>query len=489
MKMQRPSSCLLVLSIFMILVQSSIQLQSSQAWSLLRIQRLLNYPSFLSSWNDSTDFCSSDPNPFVTVVCYEENISQLQIAGNYSSPPLSRSFSIYSFFTTLARFPNLKVLSLTNLGLWGPLPNKISRLSSLEILNMSSNFFYGPIPQGASYLRSLQTLILDHNMFAGQVPDWLSSLSLLAVVSLRNNTLNGPLPDSLKSLESLRVLDLSLNSLSGPLPDLSGLTNLQVLDLEGNYLGPQFPSLGKKVVTLVLRKNRFSGGLPSDLSSYYALKKLDVSLNRFVGPFIPALLSLPSIQYLDIAGNRFTGMLFQNMSCNDGLEYVGLSSNLLSGDLPTCLIANSKNRVVLYSANCFASKDRSQHPNSFCQNQALAVGILPRNQKKASSHKTIIAISLVAVVVIATLLVGFLFFFVLRRVNTRRAVKKPPRRLIEHASNGYPSKMLADASKLSPSVHACIKKYIYIFGMLHKFHVFHVYCGCKLSVDFSIMIT
>ena len=452
--MQSPSFCLFILSIFIILVPYSTQLQSSQTWSLLRIQRLLNYPSFLSSWNNSTDFCFSDPNPFVTVVCYEESITQLQITGNYSPPSLPRSFSIDSFFTTLARFPNLKVLSLTNLGLWGPLPSKISRLSSLEIVNMSSNFFYGPIPQEVSNLRSLQTLILDNNMFAGQVPDWLSSLSLLAVVSLKNNTLNGTLPDSLKSLKSLRVLDLSLNSLSGPLPDLSGLTNLQVLDVEGKYLGPQFPSLGKKVVTLVLRKNRFTGGLPLDLSSYYVLKKLDVSFNRFVGPFMPALLSLPSIQYLDFAGNRFTGMLFQNMSCNDRLEYVDLSSNLLSGNLPTCLTSNSKNRVVLFSANCLASKDQSQYPNSFCQNQALAVGILPHKEKIASVHKAIIAISVVAVVVVATLLVGFLFFFMLRRSTTRRAVKKPPKRLIEHASNGYPSKMLADASKLC--LHTCM---------------------------------
>ncbi|XP_020256024.1 probable inactive leucine-rich repeat receptor-like protein kinase At3g03770 isoform X1 [Asparagus officinalis] len=451
--MRSPCSCFLILCLLMILAPYTTQLQSSQAWSLLRIQRLLNYPSFLSSWNKSPDFCISEPNPFVTIVCYDDSITQLQISGNSTPPPLPQSFSIDSFFTTLTRLPNLKVLSLTNLGLWGALPSKISRLSSLEIVNMSSNFLYGPIPHEVSNLKSLQTLILDHNMFAGRVPDWLGGLSLLAVVSMKNNTLNGSLPDSLKNLESLRVLDLSLNNFSGPLPDLSGLTNLQVLDLEGNYLGPQFPMLGKKVVILDLRRNRFTGGLPSDLSSYYHLKKFDVSLNSFVGPFMPALLSLPLIRYLDIAGNRFTGMLFQNMSCNEQLEYVDLSANLLTGNLPTCLISDPKSKVVSYSANCLASNDRSQHPNSFCQTQALAVGILPDKQKKASSHKVIIAISVVAAVVVASSLVALLFFFVFRRSSARRAATtKPPRRLIEHASNGYPSKMLADARYISQTM-------------------------------------
>lgn len=317
---------------------------------------------------------------------------------------------------------------------------------------MSSNFLYGIIPREVSHLKSLQTLILDHNMFGGRFPDWVSSLSLLAVVSLKNNTLDGPLPDSIKSLESLRVLDLSLNSLSGQLPDLGGLTNLQVLNLEGNYFGPEFPSLGKKVVTLVLRNNRFTGGLPSDLSSHYMLQRLDISFNRFVGPFMPSLFSLPSIRYLDIAGNRLTGMLFQNMSCNDGLAYVDLSSNLLTGSLPACLISNLKNRVVLYSANCLASEDKSQHPNSFCLNQAFAVGILPHKQKKVAVHKTAVAISVAASVVGVILLAGLLMVFFMRRANARKAMKRPPRRLIEHASNGYPSKLLADARYISQAM-------------------------------------
>lgn len=250
------------------------------------------------------------------------------------------------------------------------------------------------------------------------------------------------------------MLALSSNSLSGELPDLSTLSNLQVLDLEDNYLGPQFPRLARKVVTLVLRKNRFTGGLPADVSSYYLLQQLDVSSNRFVGPFPPSLLSLPSIRLLNIAGNRFTGKLFQSMSCNDELEFVDLSSNLLSGNLPTCLMSNSKHRlVVLYWANCLAAQDRSQHPSSTCQNQALAVGILPHKQNEASSaSKAAVVISVVGGVVGAAMLLAFLIFLALRRASLKKAMRRPPRRLIEHASSGYPSKLLADARYISQTI-------------------------------------
>nr|XP_010910488.1 probable inactive leucine-rich repeat receptor-like protein kinase At3g03770 [Elaeis guineensis] len=450
------SAAILSLVLVILIPCMGSQLQSSQAWSLLRIQRLLNYPPALSGWNTSMDLCYAEPNPSVTVVCYEDSITQLHITGgndSFLAPPLSRSFSIDSLFTTLTRLPNLKVLSLTSLGLWGPFPPKIARLSYLEIVNLSSNFLYGAIPERISDLRNLQTLILDRNMFSGRIPDSLGALSLLAVLSARNNSLSGPLPDSLASLESLRVLALSSNSLSGQVPDLRGLANLQVLDLESNYLGPQFPRVARKVVTLVLRKNRFTGGLSADvISSCYLLQRLDISSNRFVGPFPPSLLSLPSLRYLDVAGNRFTGKLFSNMSCNDELEFVDLSSNLLSGNLPTCLVSNSNPRVVLYSSNCLAAQDRTQHPLSVCQTQALAVGILPRKQSKASASKALVVIGIVGAVAGGALLLGFLIFFALRRASLKKAMKRPPRRLIEHASSGYPSKLLADARYISQAM-------------------------------------
>ncbi|KAH9784611.1 putative inactive leucine-rich repeat receptor-like protein kinase [Citrus sinensis] len=433
-------------------VNHSEQLQSSQAQTLLRIQGLLNNPTVLSSWNITTEFCNTEPTSSLTVVCYEESITQLHIVGNKRAPTLPLSFSMDSFVTTLVKLPDLKVLRLVSLGLWGPLSGKISRLSSLEILNMSSNFLNGSVPQELSILTSLQTLILDENMLAGRVPDWLGSLPILAVLSLRNNMFNGTLPDSFSYLENLRVLALSNNHFYGEVPDFSGLTYLQVLDLENNALGPQFPKVGKKLVTMILSKNKFRSAIPAEVSSYYQLQRLDLSSNRFVGPFPQALLSLPSITYLNIADNKLTGKLFDDLSCNPELGFVDLSSNLLTGQLPDCLLAGSKNRVVLYARNCLAAGNENQHPLSFCQNEALAVGILPLQKKQKQVSKAVLALSIIGGIIggISLFVIAFLL---VRRTKSKQTMKKTPTRVIqENASTGYTSKFLSDARYISQTM-------------------------------------
>ncbi|KAF9661222.1 hypothetical protein SADUNF_Sadunf19G0045800 [Salix dunnii] len=440
-------SAILLCVVLELLISGSEQLQSSQGETLLRIQRLLNFPSALSSWNSTTDFCNTEPNASVTVVCYENSITQMHIIGNRGTPLLPRNFSIDSFVTTLVGLPNLKVLTLVSLGLWGPLPGKIARLSSMEILNVSSNFLYDAVPQEISSLASLQSLVLDDNMFAGEVPYWIGSLPVLSVLSLKKNMLNGSLPDSLSNLDNLRVLALSNNYFRGEVPDLSSLTNLQVLDLEDNAFGPQFPQLGNKLISLVLSKNKFRDGLPAEVTSYYQLQRLDLSNNKFVGPFPQSLLSLPSVTYLNVADNKFTGMLFENQSCSADLEFVDLSSNLMTGQLPNCLLRDSKKKV-LYAANCLATDDENQHPISFCRNEALAVGILPQRKKRKASKETI-TFGVIGGIVGGIALVGLIYFAV-RKVKSRKTIKRPNTRPIaESASAGYPSKLLSDARYIS----------------------------------------
>lgn len=443
--------CYLALVIISYSIQHSEQLQSSQANTLFRIQALLKFPSVLSSWNEHTDFCNTEATASVSVVCYDESITQLHIIGDKKVHPLAQNFSTDSFVTTLVRLPSLKVLTLVSLGLWGSLPGKIARLSSLEILNISSNFLYGDIPQEISTMTSLQTLILDDNLFTGRLPEWLNSLQGLAVLSLKNNSMNGSLPNSLGSLGNLRILALSNNHFWGEVPDFSSLKNLQVLDLGNNDLGPLFPQLGNKLVILVLRKNRFSSGIPDDISSYYQLQHLDLSLNRFVGPFPPSLLSLPSITYLNIAGNRFTGKLFSNLSCSAELDFVDLSSNLLIGSLPNCLLS-VKDRVVLYDRNCLATGSQNQHPFSFCRNEALAVGILPHRKNHNQSSKAALALGIIGGIVGGIILVGLIFMFI-KRVHEKKLIRTLPTRImIENASTGYTSKLLSDARYISQTM-------------------------------------
>ncbi|CAL8095957.1 unnamed protein product [Prunus armeniaca] len=425
------SHLLLLIIVFLSLHPSSQLQQNTQSQTLLKIQQLLNYPSALTSFSHRSnirDFCKIEPTPSLTLSCYEGNVTQLHIIGNNGFPPLPRDFSADYFFATLVGLPSLKVLSLVSLGLWGPMPASIGHLSSLEILNVSTNYLSGTVPLQLSYLRNLQTLILNHNKFTGQVPGWLSSLPVLAVLSLKNNMLNGSLPYSLASLQTLRVLCLSSNFLSGEVPDLRNLTNLQVLDLEENYFGPHFPSMPSKLVTLVLRKNKFRLGIQTALGSCYQLQKLDISLNGFVGPFLSSWLSLPSIKYLDIAGNKLTGLLYKNMTCNSELAF---------------------SRVVLYSGNCLVNEDQKQHPSYLCHNEALVVRIPPPSEEKhrRTYGKHVVASSAVGGIVGAIAVVG-LAFMAAKKFYSEHTTKTPQTRLISDTVSAVnTAKLLSDARK------------------------------------------
>ena len=433
----------------LLLISGSEQLQSSQSHSLLRIKRLLYYPVILSEWNHNTDFCNSEPNPSLTVVCYEDNITQLQIIGQKGAPLLPRNFSIDSLLKNIAELPNLRVLTLVSLGLWGPFPRAIERLSSLEILNMSSNFLYDGIPREIASLTNLQTLILDDNILAGFLPDWLSSLPLLTALSLKKNSFKGPLPISFAYLQNLRVLVLSHNNFYGEVPDLSHLMNLQILELDDNAFGPTFPRVVNKVVTLALSKNMFRSGIPSEVDSYYQLERLDLSFNSFVGPFPLSFLSLPSIKYVNVEGNKFTGMLFGNQTCNPDLEFVDLSANLLTGSIPNSLVENSKGRVVLYAKNCLSSPKQNQYPLQHCHNEALAVGIFPQKKKEKQVSKAVLAFVVSGCSFGAFVIVG-LILLIYRRLNTNAIAKYSTRSITENASTGtlYTSRLISNTSKL-----------------------------------------
>ncbi|KAJ7982480.1 Protein kinase [Quillaja saponaria] len=443
------SHLLLLLMVFLA-IHHTDQLQLSQSQTLLKVQQLFDYPPALNSFNNITDFCNIEPTPSLTIVCYEDNLTQLHITGNSGFPLFPENFPTDSLFATLASLSSLKVLSLASLSLTGPLPGTIGELHSLEILNVSSNGFNGTIPTPISNLRNLQTLILDENKFTGQIPIWVGSFPGLAVLSLKNNLFSGSLPNSMSSLQTLRILTLSKNQLSGKLPDFRNLTNLQVLDLESNDFGPHFPYLPTKLVSLVLRNNSFRFGIPSELGSCYQLQKLDISLNGFVGPFLPSLLSLPSVNYLDISANKFTGMLFQNMSCNTELVFVNLSSNLLKGELPTCL--DSKNGIVSFARNCLSNNDKQQHPTDFCLNEALAVRIIPDIHKHRRPHpKTLLVSAIVGGFIGGIAILGVVFLFI-KGVYKQNSVETPTRAMKEYVSTVTTAKLLTDARCISQTM-------------------------------------
>lgn len=349
------SFCFSALILVGFLPGSLAQLSSSETRILLQLKQHLEYPDALKSWNRWTNLCYLPYSPSVTVVCSDGHVTEITVIGNKTSPSLSskplfasgkfsvsqqtlsQKFSTDSLFTDLTKLPSLKKLSLVSLGMWGPLPPKISRFQSLEVLNISSNFIYGEIPPKFSSLKNLKTLVFADNM------------------------------------------------INGSLPDLSGMKGLQEVDLSNNQIGPNFPSLGTNLVSLLLRNNSLRSPIPTQMKNLTQLQRFDFSSNHLVGPIPPFIFSLPSLWYLNLAENQLTGELPKSTSCGKRLWFVDISSNLLIGNLPSCIgLGSSKYRKVLSVWNCLEGGSKFQHPSSFCQRQALAV--IPPNKKNTGKQ-------------------------------------------------------------------------------------------------------
>ena len=107
---------------------------------------------------------------------------------------------------------------------------------------------------------------------SGPIPPEMSGLANLEWLNLSGNQLTGPIPSELGDLANLRSLLLWSNNLSGPIPpELGRLSHLRSLDVYYNDLsGPIPPELGKlaSMTRLQLGSNGLSGPIPPELGTH-----------------------------------------------------------------------------------------------------------------------------------------------------------------------------------------------------------------------------
>ncbi|KAL8487528.1 hypothetical protein ACS0TY_024001 [Phlomoides rotata] len=116
---------------------------------------------------------------------------------------------------TLSQLTQLRVLSLQNNSLTGPIPD-LAGLANLKVLFLSSNYFSGSVPPSVSTLHRLKTLDLSYNMLSGSIPPSLNGLDRLYYLRLDFNRFNGSVPPLNQS--SLQIFNVSHNDLSGAIP-------------------------------------------------------------------------------------------------------------------------------------------------------------------------------------------------------------------------------------------------------------------------------
>ncbi|KAK8274106.1 hypothetical protein V6Z12_D10G051600 [Gossypium hirsutum] len=333
-------------------------------------------------WNTSGDPCSGvalsqsdstfeDPsnNPSIRCDCSFENATLCHITR-------LRVFSLEKRGTIpreLLAFRYLNYLKIDQNFFTGPLPTFIGNLSRLGLLSVAHNSLSGPIPKEIGNLKRLYLLSLGVNNFSGTIPPELGNLVELQQLYINSCGLTGEIPSTFANLQNLQIVAASDTAFTGNIPEFIGSnwTRLESLRLEGNsFEGPIPSNIGKlssltilritgiyngsssldvirnlkNISDLVLRNVLLTGSIPSDISDFQSLQKLDLSFNNLTGQIPSKLFNMKSLTYLFLGNNSLSGTLPSQKS--KILKSIDVSYNQLSGNLPSWIDSSLQLNVV-----------------------------------------------------------------------------------------------------------------------------------------------
>ncbi|KAK8331119.1 hypothetical protein V6Z12_A10G053300 [Gossypium hirsutum] len=336
-------------------------------------------------WNTSGDPCSGvalsqsdstfeDPsnNPSIRCDCSFENATLCHITR-------LRVFSLEKRGTIpreLLAFRYLNYLKIDQNFFTGPLPTFIGNLSRLGLLSVAHNSLSGSIPKEIGNLKRLYLLSLGVNNFSGTIPPELGNLVELQQLYINSCGLTGEIPSTFANLQNLQIVAASDTAFTGKIPEFIGSnwTRLESLRLEGNsFEGPIPSNIGKlssltilritgiyngsssldvirnlkNISDLVLRNVLLTGSIPSDISDFQSLQKLDLSFNNLTGQIPSKLFNMNSLT-LFLGNNSLSGTLPSQKS--EILKSIDVSYNQLSGNLPSWI--DSSLQLLLPGLQC-----------------------------------------------------------------------------------------------------------------------------------------
>ncbi|KVI10251.1 hypothetical protein Ccrd_011357 [Cynara cardunculus var. scolymus] len=299
---------------------------------------------------DSTDFDSGTYNPGIKCNCNFPNstchVTRLKVYAMDAVGPIPEGLWTLIYLTNLKVDQNYLTGSLSpsigNLirmqymtfginALSGEVPPELGRLTDLRSLGLGTNNFSGSLPSELGNLRRLEQLYIDSAGVGDQIPATFANLRNMLTVWASDNEFTGRIPDFIGNWSRR----LEGNSFEGSIPPtFSNLTSLQELRISGLSNGTlDFIRDLKSLSTLVLRNNRFSGSIPTNIGEYQNLTLLDLSFNRLTGQIPRELFNMSQISFLFLGNNSLNGTLPAVKSTT--LRNIDVSYNELSGTLPS----------------------------------------------------------------------------------------------------------------------------------------------------------
>ncbi|KAJ0501037.1 putative protein kinase RLK-Pelle-DLSV family [Helianthus annuus] len=250
----------------------------------------------------------------------------LNLAQNYLTGPLSPS---------IGNLTRMQWLTVSLNALSGELPPELGQLSDLRLLSFSGNNFNGSLPSEIGNLRNLQQLYIDSSGVGGEIPSTFANLQNMVTVWASDNEFTGRIPNFIGNWTQLVELRFEGNSFEGSIPpSFYNLTSLQDLRISGLLNGTlDFIRNMKSLGVLVLRNNRISGSIPTDIGGHPNLTRLDLSFNNLDGQIPRGLFNLSQLSFLFLGNNSLNGTLPDAKSAS--LTNIDVSYNELSGTLPS----------------------------------------------------------------------------------------------------------------------------------------------------------
>ncbi|KAF2712221.1 L domain-like protein [Pleomassaria siparia CBS 279.74] len=196
------------------------------------------------------------------------------------------------------------------------------------------------LPTGLRRLTQLSKLNLSRNKLTIDALEVISQVTTLRELKLADNTLSGNLPTCLSGLVNLEVLELQSNKLASLPAEIRQLAHLRVLDISDN----QFTALPSElfsvpIVELLASKNAFSGAF-FNVDAVSHLQKLVLSNNSISSLCNLGNISLPALKHLDLEANRLSDL--PNMSSWTSLTTLLIGGNKLSS-LPDGFVSLQQN--------------------------------------------------------------------------------------------------------------------------------------------------
>ncbi|KAB2634992.1 receptor-like protein kinase HAIKU2 [Pyrus ussuriensis x Pyrus communis] len=210
------------------------------------------------------------------------------------------------------------------------------------------------------------------------------SLPSLKKLSLGSNGLYGSLTDDLKNCTSLEQLDLGKNSFTGKVPDLSALTKLTLLSLNGSRFSGKFPWKSLENLTrltfLSLGDNPFDQtSFPEETVRLDKLYWLYLSNCSIAGKIPDGIGNLTLLENLELSDNQLSGEIPQRISNLRKLWQLELYRNFLTGKIPVGF-ANLTSLVNFDSLHLFENRLEGEVPAEFGELKNLSELSLYRNK-------------------------------------------------------------------------------------------------------------